>query len=123
MNIRQIDEINHRVRTNRRNPFYDVQKTNWRGCFVGNLKEWEYFQAENKENAEKCSRYEFTLKNGESWTWVSEGKEAYRASRYSRMIVPRRIDFDYFMDKIFIPCGYYCTEIEWYGEPEKFDFY
>ncbi len=123
MNIRQIDEVNHKIRKNRRDPFYDVQTTNWRGCFIGNLKEWKYFQAENKEITKWCSRYELTLKNGERWDWVPEGRKTCHASRYSRMIVPRRIDFDYFMDEVFIPTGSYCTEIEWYGEPEKFDFY
>lgn len=122
MNIRQIDGINQTVRHNRNDPHYSIGTPNWCGCFVGNLMEWKNFQAENKKNIEWHSDYELKFKNGERWDWVREGKEANRGARYSRMIVPRRIDFQYFICEVFALSSYCCTEIEWYGEPEKFDY-
>ena len=116
MNIRQIDGINQTVRHNRNDPHYSIGTPNWCGCFVGNLMEWKNFQAENKKNIEWHSDYELKFKNGERWDWVREGKEANRGARYSRMIVPRRIDFQYFICEVFALSSYCCTEIEWYGE-------
>ena len=123
MNIRQIDGINRSIRQNRNDPFYDAKAPNWRGCFVGSLKEWKNFQAENRKVTEWCTKHDLILKNGENWDWVPEGKEAPRGARYTRMIVPRRIDYEYFICDVLVASAYYCTEIEWYGEPEKFEFF
>ena len=118
MTIRQIDIINEVVRKNRNSHDYSINRPNWCGCFIGNFAEWKYFLKKNKENIAYGIKYRINLQNGERWTWVPEGTKAYDVSRYDRVIVPRRISFDY-MHNFFCTVGLYCTEIEWYGLPDE----
>ena len=117
MNIRQIDMVNGIIREHRNDSFYNVNKPNWCGCFIGNYGEWKYFLEKNKKDIKYGMRYEINLKNGERWTWLQEGKEPYGVDRFSRVIAPRRIDCSY-MSLLLNTVGTYCTEIEWYGLPD-----
>lgn len=119
MNIYQIDEINYVVRDHRNDFLYSVNKSNWCGCFIGTYMEWRKFQMENKNYITWSTKYGFNLKNGERWSWLPEGQKPFPGCRFSRIIVPRRIEYYFFLLEILSVVGQYCTEIEWYGEPDK----
>lgn len=94
----------------------------WKCGFVGTYAEWNDFLNKHKEDIEWITKTETRFKDGQRWSWFPE--DAYyvwkvRANRCQMMIVPKRIDYDFFWFELFPAVMTYCTEVEWYGEPDE----
>ena len=89
-------------------------------AFVGNLNDWKNFfneKTKKKEEVDWASRYEFVLKNGESWRWVSRFDQM-RGYFVRKIVLPKWVDSN---DKDFDYVVYYmryCIDIEWYGRAD-----
>lgn len=94
----------------------------WNCGFVGTYTEWNNFLNGHKEDIEWYTKTEVRFKDGQRWSWFPEDTDYIwkrRANRCQMMILPKRIDYDFFWFELYPAIMTYCTEVEWYGEPDK----
>lgn len=117
MTTKEIDEFNKYYPKGERTPDDDIIMS---CAFVGNLNDWKIFfneKTKNKEEVKWASKYDFILKNGESWRWISRFDQM-RGYFVRKIVLPKWIDSN---DKDFDYVVYYmryCINVEWYGKAD-----
>jgi len=112
MILEEIEMVNQEIQ--KRKERYPETPT-WSCGFVGSCAEWDNFLRENKDNIKHRTKDTASFLNGERWTWLPEGTNIYyaRGERWSKLIVPMRIDSNFFFEMIY-PKAIYCVDIKWY---------
>lgn len=114
--IAQVERVMKKQRTERPIGFH------WNCGFVGTYIEWNNFLNKHKKDIQWRAKTSVHFKNGQRWSWFPEDSWYVfknRGNKCQRMIVPRRIDYDFFWFDLYPAAMAYCTDIEWYGEPDK----
>lgn len=94
----------------------------WNCGFVGTYIEWNNFLSKRKEDIKWCTNTEAHFKNEQRWSWFPENSlyiYNHRGNRCQMMVLPKRIDYDFFWFDLYPAIMTYCTEVEWYGESDR----